>query len=226
MDKTKMMLSIRRKKLGLLIQDARLHAMRTVEQSAQSTGVDLLTFEAWESGATSPSLPQIEMLAYFFQIPFQHFWGLTALSTEPIWGDDQFLARLESRELEIAYRLKDAREKAGSTLEMIAEKLGIPDDLLQQYEDGATPVPLPIVELMCQTYALNIDSLKDNGDKIGRWYRKEKAGHFIDALPDETLEWLIEPQNLASIKLAMLLSKLPSGTIRSIAENLLEITHP
>lgn len=226
MDKTKLMLSIRRKKLGLLIRDARLHAMRSAEQSAQASGVDLSIFEAWETGETSPSFPQLEMLAYFYQIPFQHFWGLSALSTRPIMGDDQFLARLESRERYIADQLRFARDEAGFSMEMIAEKLSVPGDLLEQYENGEAPVPLPVIEIFCQAYGLDMTALQDTGEKIGQWHRKEKAVQVIDALPDETREFLIDPQNSASIKLAMQLSKLPSGTIRSIAESLLEMTNP
>ena len=67
---------IRNKMLGVLIRDARLNAARTVEDCARLLNVDTQTVEAWEYGDAAPTLPQLELLAYYLDVPVSHFTGV------------------------------------------------------------------------------------------------------------------------------------------------------
>ena len=40
-------------------------------------------FQAFEKGKESPTLPQLELLALYFNLPVEHFWGRQALSQAP-----------------------------------------------------------------------------------------------------------------------------------------------
>ena len=57
------LLTIRNKKLGLLILDARRATRRSVEECADAAGVTIEQFQAFEKGKESPTLPQLELLA-------------------------------------------------------------------------------------------------------------------------------------------------------------------
>src|SRR5215510_12320538 len=72
---TKTQLTIRSKKLGLLIRDARLAARRTVPECAEAIGIKSGLFRAYEDGRRSPSLPELETLVFFLNLNIDHFWG-------------------------------------------------------------------------------------------------------------------------------------------------------
>src|SRR5512143_2855084 len=80
MSNQRQLLQIRNKKLGLLILDARKALRRSIEECAQAIGVSPEQFQEYEKGNSAPSLPQLELLALFFNIPVEHFWGRQALS--------------------------------------------------------------------------------------------------------------------------------------------------
>ena len=66
---------LRGKMLGVLIRDARLSASRTIDDCARLLHVDPNVISAWEYGDDVPSLPQLELLAYYLDIPVSHFWS-------------------------------------------------------------------------------------------------------------------------------------------------------
>ena len=69
------LITIRTKKLGVLIRDARLATGKSLEECAQAVGVTPDRFEAYELGMEPPSLPELEILAYTLRVPLDHFWG-------------------------------------------------------------------------------------------------------------------------------------------------------
>ena len=68
-------IQIRSKKLGVLLRDARVTAGKNMKECGQIIGVSSATVSSFERGDKSPSLPELEMLAYFLDIPVDHFWG-------------------------------------------------------------------------------------------------------------------------------------------------------
>ena len=70
--------TLRTKKLGVLIRDARLAARRSPEECARAMGVTRGMLRAYEEGRRAPALPEVESLAYFLNLPMEHFWGKAA----------------------------------------------------------------------------------------------------------------------------------------------------
>ena len=66
---------LRAKKLGVLMRDARLFSCRNLSECAETLGVSQATYEAYELGEQSPSLPEVEILAYYFGVPLEHFYS-------------------------------------------------------------------------------------------------------------------------------------------------------
>jgi transcriptional regulator with XRE-family HTH domain len=73
-------ISIRAKTLGALIQDARLSARMSIRECAEALGTSDGSFRSYENGTKSPSLPELEVLSYFLDVPISHFWGTDTLS--------------------------------------------------------------------------------------------------------------------------------------------------
>ena len=82
-------ITLRTRKLGVLVRDARMAARKTVTEVAKAMGISPALLRAYEEGRKAPSLPELEVLAYYLNLPIQHFWSNDALSddsarTEPI----------------------------------------------------------------------------------------------------------------------------------------------
>ena len=56
---------IRAKKLGVLIRDAREKSGKSMEECAKAMGLSADELKAVEFGERSPSLPELEILAYY-----------------------------------------------------------------------------------------------------------------------------------------------------------------
>src|SRR5512145_1006834 len=89
-------IAIRTRKLGVLIRDARSAARKTLTESAAAIGITPATLRAYEEGRKSPSLPEVEVLAYYLDLPIQHFWSSNALSNDAPRTDPLNLKMLAS----------------------------------------------------------------------------------------------------------------------------------
>ena len=86
MDNRPIAVAIRSKKLGVLIQSARLASDKTIEDCAGATSISAQQLEDYEEGNSSPSLPELEALAFYLKIPIDYFWGreiITPSQDEP-----------------------------------------------------------------------------------------------------------------------------------------------
>lgn len=64
-------MSIRAKKLAVLMRSARQNAGKSASECADALGISLEEYESFELGETSPSLPQTELLAYSLNVPLE-----------------------------------------------------------------------------------------------------------------------------------------------------------
>jgi len=218
-------ISIRSKKLGVLIRDARLSHNKTVDECAMAIGVSPETFEDYELGEQSPSLPEVELLAYYLNMPFEHFWGATALSEEedaPNKMDPTQLVGLRQRM--IGVQIRKTRMGADIPLENIADRAGIAADLLEAYEMGVKPIPLPVLEALVVSLNVSIRDYQDRHSKIGQWFIQQRAVKDFLELPPEVQDFVCKPVNRPYIELAQRLSEMSVDRLRTVAEVLLEIT--
>src|SRR6185295_12469747 len=76
-------LTTRAKIIGVLIRDARQVRGLDLAACAAAAGCSAQALAAMESGEASPSLPELEMLAYVLDVPLSYFWGDKVLSAQP-----------------------------------------------------------------------------------------------------------------------------------------------
>lgn len=217
---------IRTKKLGLLIMDARAAQRRSVEECAQALGIEPEAYLAFEKGQSAPSLPQIEMLALFLNVPLEHFWGKQALSSSELpqdVADKQRLQQLRSRMIGANLRL--ARNNVNFSYAELTARTGISEDQLKRYEIGETAVPLPELEVLAQVFDIPIERFFDQHGPIGRVRSRQAATQQFLDLPPEIQAFVCKPVNRPYLELAMRLSDLSAEKLRAVAETLLEITY-
>ncbi len=217
--------SIRAKKLGALIQDARIVSGESVETCAKWIGASLADFEAYENGELSPSLPELELLAYILDVPLGHFWEDVSLSqgdgAKGSFDTSQFT---QLRRRIIGARLRQARMGRGLSLEEISANVKIDVETLSAYELGERAVPLPVLENLAGELGLSIRDLQDQHGPVGTWIRRQRAIHEFLSLPPEVQAFVGKPVNLPYLELAQRLSEMSVEKLRAVAEGLLEIT--
>jgi transcriptional regulator with XRE-family HTH domain len=218
-------LSVRAKKLGALLRDARLAKGSSLETCAQAVGVSPEQFEAFEMGEKPLSLPELELLAYYLEVPLQHFWGDQSLSG----GDEPKLQKnpqhfLGLRQRMVGAKLRQARLEAGLSLEELAEKSWSSASLLESYELGEAAVPLPDLEVLASILNRPISDFQDHNGPVGAWEARQRAVEGFLELSTDLQAFVSKPINRPYLELARRLSEMDVEKLRAVAEGLLEIT--
>jgi transcriptional regulator with XRE-family HTH domain len=217
--------TIRSKKLGVLINNARQVNATPAPTCAQVMGIPLAQYEAYERGELSPSLPELEALAFFLKIPLDYFWGrdITGIpiSEAPVPDSSRLMAL---RDRFIGASIRRSRLEAGLTIEDLSEKVGIPPNQLQGYEFGTQPIPIPELEVIATALNRPLKEFQDNRGPIGTWIKQQRAVQNFAELSPELQDFISKPINRPYIELAYRLSEMSVEKLRAVAEGLLEIT--
>lgn len=225
MDTRPIAIAIRSKKLGVLIQSARLASNKKIEESALVMGVTRQKFEAYETGEASPSLPEIEALAFYLKTPLDYFWGREIASpalTDPKDFEMNRLMRLRNRI--IGATLRQARLDARLTTLELASKADITEEQLDSYELGEIPIPLPELEILANAINRPIKDFQDNRGPIGTWIKQQRAMQNFSDLSPELQDFISKPINRPYLEIAQRLSEMSVEKLRAVVEGLLEIT--
>lgn len=218
-------ISIRARKLGVLLRDARVQARQSMAECARMIGVTPSTWRAYELGRKSPSLPEVEVFAYNLRLPVDHFWSNQAISDDADPAETLNLDQLlRVRHRLIGARLRQQRMKAGLSLKTLAAQAGLPAGRLRAYELGERPIPLPELEALMTLLSGDVGTLLDQSGPVGQWISEQKTLREFLELPPELREFVCKPVNRPYLELALRLSAMSVEQLRSVAEGLLEIT--
>jgi len=218
-------ITIRTKKMAILIRNARQASGKSVEDCAKAMGVPPAQFQVYESGELAPSLPELELLAYFLDTPLDHFMGRGSV-TEPPKAERQFepgqLVKLRQRAIGVV--LRQARSEAGLSLEEVAERSSLPTENIRNYELGAVPIPLTELEALSQVLNRPLKDFQDRHGPVGTWVAKQNAMKGFLDMPSDMQIFVSKPVNWPYLEVARRLSEMSAEKLRMVAEGLLEIT--
>jgi transcriptional regulator with XRE-family HTH domain len=219
--------AMRAKILGVLLKDARLAAGKSLKDCADVLHGPVSTYTAYELGHKSPSLPELEILAFFLDTPLSHFWGSRVLSeaekNDPAQLPKDEITRLRDRI--IGAQLRQARTNAKIKLKELAGEIGISSGRLSAYEFGEKTIPLPELEAIVARLGLSIEDLLETQGPVGEWESTRRAFERFQKLPPDLREFFTKPANENYLRLAHRLSQLASDKLRGVAEALLDITY-
>ncbi len=217
--------ALRSKKLGVLIRDARLAARMTLSQCAQLVGVTSGILRSWEEGHKAPSLPELEVLAYSLHLHLVHFWSKEAISVDVPFSERMNLpALIAIRQRLVGALLRQQRENASLSLRTLSEQSGVSTARLKAYEMGERPIPLPELEGLVALLGGQIETIFDQTGPIGQWMIQQKSVQDFLQLTPDLQSFVSKPVNRPYLELAMKLSSMSTDKLRSVAEDLLEIT--
>lgn len=216
----------RGQRLGALLKDARQVKDQTPAACANAAGIEPSAYQAYEAGEASPSLPELELLAYFLDVPLPYFLGDRPLSEQRANGHHPppaaDLAALRHRI--IGLQVRQARHAARLALPDLAAHLHLSPEQLAAYELGQWPIPLPELEAIAARLGVPVEHFFETEGPVGQWDSARRATERLQQLPPELRDFISQPANEDYLRLAQRLSQMPVGQLRGIAEALLEIT--
>jgi transcriptional regulator with XRE-family HTH domain len=226
MNNNQKLITLRMHKLGVLLLDARRSTRRSIEDCAAAIGVSPETFQSFELGEAAPSLPQLEALAFYLDLPIEHFRGNEALSessaSQGVLNIDQ-LAQIRNRI--IGTRIQMLRNERNISPDELATLTSISPEKLKAYEEGQEPISMPELETIADGLEARVESFFDDHGTIGTWRSRQIAVQKFMDLPEQHQTFVLTPINRPYLELAMRLSELSVEKLRGIAEGILEITY-
>ncbi|MCF6277371.1 MAG: helix-turn-helix domain-containing protein [Anaerolineales bacterium] len=218
-------ISIRTKKLGVLIRDARESARLSTQECADVLGISTGAYRSYENGRKAPSLPELEILAFFMDLPIKHFWGKEALTNAEAPTAALDLPQLVAvRQRMVGALLRQERINVSISMKALAAEVGIPASRLKAYELGERPIPLPELEALLTILEGRVENFFDTSGPVGQWMDRQRAVQAFLDLPDDLQDFVRQPVNRPYLELARTLSELSADKLRSVAEGLLDIT--
>ena len=207
------------------MRDARQAAGKSTQDCADILKISETTFKAYELGDSSPSLPELELLAYYLNTPLEHFWGDRSLMVPSLTARQIDLQQLMGlRQRMIGACLRKARLEADLSLVELEQNTGISVKELEFYEFGQRAIPLPTLEALGEELHLPLKECFDKNGPVGQWAAQQRLIKEFLQLSPELQEFVSRPVNRPYLELAQRLSEMSVDKLRSVAEGLLEIT--
>ncbi len=218
-------LEVRARTLGALIREVRLASGKSLAECAALIGISEAEMESYEAGEKSPSLPELEVLAYALEVPLDHFWNDSAFTRENNSKKKLNYAQiLKLRQRVIGARLRQARLETGYSLEILNQRTGLEISRIEAYELGETAIPVPELEVISEVLGHSVKDFQDRHGPVGVWSVQQKAVQDFLTLSPELQRFVSKPINRPYLELAQRLSEMSVEKLRAVAEGLLEIT--
>lgn len=216
---------IRAKMIGVLLRDARQNAGRSIEDCAAVLHVSTEVFEAWEYGDDAPSLPQLEIAAYFLGVPVSHFWAASTFEAERDEHGESAQAEYQAiRDRMIGVLLRQAREDLGLSLDDLSKASGLSTALLERYELGELSLPMSELSALASTLKKNMRYFLETSSYIGDFLALREEWEHFAAMPEDLRRFAANPLHVGFLEIAMLLSQMPADRLRRVGESILNIT--
>ena len=165
------------------------------------------------------------MLAYFLDIPFDHFWRDEIVSDSSHPGlqidSDRELAQ---RHRTIGAILRQARNERNLSQKDLSKRALISASRIRRYENGDTPVPIPELEILAEHLGYELKDFIANSGAIGRWIIREREIESFLKLPKSIRQFVSDKNNRAHLEMAQNLSAMSLEKIRNLAEGLKDIS--
>lgn len=220
-------LTVKSRIIGVLLEDARRAAARSIEDTADLLGVTETEYKDFEKGGETPSLPQLEVLAYYFNVPVQHLLNGDTLAIERREKEvrERVSDMLMLRQRVIGVRLRQLREEGGRSVEQVSGESGLSLETIQALEAGQISLPIAELEKVTQAVRANLDDLIDRHGPVGSYVQTQREFEAFAELPPELREFILRRINRTYLDLAVRLSGMEVDQLRTIAESILEITY-
>jgi transcriptional regulator with XRE-family HTH domain len=210
--------------LGVLLKDAREASHHTVREAAQSIGLTSSMLSAFETGRRSITLPELEAVAYTYDVPIRHFLYNAQFLTEEKREKIELGRLVLLRQKMIATKLRQLRAEKNLRLGDLSKRSGITVRRIKSYENGDRPITLVDLESLSSALGVEIGSFLEYFGPVGEWELNRESDDQFQKLPSDIRRFAAQPVHEPYLRLAMKMSELPVGRLRDIAEAILDIS--
>jgi transcriptional regulator with XRE-family HTH domain len=217
--------AIRNKIIGVLVRRARSAARMSQRECAEALGISPGMYSQCEQGRRGFSLPELEAMAYLFEVPPASLWDdeLSSISEDEKLPLPQLLAL---RRKMLAIQFRQCREGAEVSRREMAQLLGCSTYRVSQYERGNRDIPLAELEIVVDACEKRLaDFVDEETIPLGQAERQRQTLARLDELPPDVRDFVLNPTHALYLRIAMLLSTMKADDLRQIAETLLDITY-
>ena len=223
MENKNLKISLQSRMIAVQLKQARQRVGKPIEECAAFLSISSHEYENYENGILSPSLPELEAISYFLDKPLKLFLE-TKLTDEATISPEKVKTVVKIRTKIIATTLLSMRKENQLSIEEVVDKTGIPSEELIDYESGEKKIPYVQFDILCKLYGLKPFDFISQDNLIGELNSQKEAFKNFMALPEELRAFISKPINQPYLELAKKLSATDVAKLRSLAENLLEIT--
>ncbi|NMB63035.1 MAG: helix-turn-helix domain-containing protein [Chloroflexi bacterium] len=200
---------------------ARAACGKSLKSCAVALGISTARYKKYEDGDLIPTLPELETISFYLQIPFTSLLTDNASKTTPPSQNvetDNLNHLLQIRNSVIGTLLQIEREKKGATYKEISEQCEIPIARLKRYESGLQGIPLS--ELLKIARVLSIDPaiFFDENSPVSIWQEQQNRITAFKQLPDDIKDFIAEPSNRPYLVLAQNLKTMSTADLTTLAE--------
>ncbi len=219
--------SIRNKIIGILVKRARLKAGKSQQVCAEFLGCSTFAFRQYERGQRGLSLPQLEALAYLFDVPVASLWDEEyQQASEPPEEMLPIAQLMALRRRILAVQFRQCRNGVGLTQREIGQLLNCSASVISQYEHGRRDIPLAELEFTAEECGRTLaDFLDDQTIPLSQAEQERVTLACLNELPPDVREFVLKPTNVLYLHIAIVLSAMKADSLRQIAETILEITY-
>lgn len=148
-------------KIANRLKQIRIIKQRSLHDCAKLLGISKEEYLSFEDGQNSLSLPELELLALFFEIPSELLFEESNIDLDhySILQDNKKPIFTSLRSKMITAQLASERQNFGMSLEEMSKKTGISLEILEAYEGGCSSIPLDHLVLICDQLDLSVQSL-------------------------------------------------------------------
>jgi transcriptional regulator with XRE-family HTH domain len=218
-------INILSKKMGVLLKTARTQKGESKKTCGEIIGATSRTISKYEAGEKSPSLPELEVLAYYLDVPLDNFWeDIVPADQDKMDALKNLEQRMELRNLRIGASLRKFRQDSKLSMKQVSEKIGLTTYRLKSYEKGKFAVPVAELKALLRLYDRELGELVVGTGPIADWAYEKKAGAAFVELPQDLQDFILKPINHPYLEIARKLSQMSVDRMRDVAEGLLDIT--
>ncbi len=218
-------INILSKKMGILLKTARTQKGESKKTCGEIICTTSRTISKYEAGEKSPSLPELEVLAFYLDVPLDRFWeDISPAGPDKMEALKNLEQRMELRNLKIGASLRKFRQETKLSMKDVSEKIGLTTYRLKSYEKGKFAVPVAELNALLRLYDRELSELVIDTGPIADWAHEKKAGAAFVELPKDLQEFVLKPINRPYLEIAQKLSQMSVDRMRDVAEGLLDIT--
>jgi transcriptional regulator with XRE-family HTH domain len=209
------------KVLGVLIRMAREKSRRTIPDVATRIGVTPARIRQYERGDREITMPELERLALFLQVPLSFFLsGRVGSQENKVQPPTE--AEIRAHRAMIGAKLKQARLSAGMAKEQLAQAMSVRAATIVRYERGLKDIPITELERLAQVLHVTLMYFIED-----RSANKETAALLdlekLSQMPPDLREFVLDPSNTPFLRMALKFRELPRNKLKELGEVMLVV---